>query len=138
MNKKLFYTLNLTWGLIMTLIGAVVALGLLVKGYRPTRHGGCLCFTVKSKKAWSGVSLGLVIIVTENATAATKNHEFGHSIQNAVYGPAHVLISIASGVRCWYRSTQDPATLPSYDSICFEGQATEWGEKYIKKWRNTE
>ena len=137
MNRKLFYILNLTWGLIMTLIGAVAALGLLVKGYRPTRHGECLCFTVKLKKTWSGVSLGLVMIVTENATDATKNHELGHTIQNAVYGPVHVLISMASGVRCLYRSTQDPGTLPPYDSIWFEGQATRWGEQYAKKWRNT-
>ena len=132
MNKKLFYILNLTWGLPMTLIGAIAALGLLVKGYRPTRHRGCLCFTVKPQKAWSGVSLGLVMIVTEQAKDATKNHEFGHAIQNAVYGPAHVLVSIASGVRCWYRSTQDPATLPPYDAVWFERQATEWGNLIIK------
>lgn len=131
MNRKTFYILNLTWGLIMTLVGAIAALGLLFKGYRPSRHGGCLCFTVKPKKTWSGVSLGLVMIVTENATEATKNHELGHAIQNAVYGPGHVLISIASGVRCWYRSTKDPKALPPYDSIWFEGQATEWGNRYI-------
>ena len=112
MNKKLFYILNLTWGLPMTLIGAVAAAVLRCLGHRPHRHGGCLCFTVKPKKMWSGVSLGLVMIATENATEATKNHELGHAIQNAVYGPGHVLISIASGVRCWYRSTKDPKTLP--------------------------
>ena len=135
--KKLFYILNLTWGLPMTLIGAIAALGLIIGGKRPTRHCGCLCFTVKPKKAWSGVSLGPVMIVTDRATGATKDHELGHAVQNAVYGPVHVLISMASGVRCLYRSTQDPGTLPPYDSIWFEGQATRWGEQYAKKWRNT-
>lgn len=129
MTKKLFYTLNLTWGLPMTLIGAVAAAVLWCLGHRPHRHGGCLCFTVGTK--WGGVSLGLVMIVSRNATGATKNHEFGHAVQNALYGPGMVLISLASAVRYWYRRGKDPATLPPYDSVWYEGQATEWGSKYI-------
>lgn len=35
MNRKTFYTLSLTWGLPLTLIGAVVALFLLATKHRP-------------------------------------------------------------------------------------------------------
>ena len=130
MDKKTFYFLNLTWGLIMTLVGGIACLVLLGCNKRPTRHGGCLCFTVG--KAWGGVSLGLVMLVSEEAPGSTKNHEFGHAVQNAIYGPGMVLISLASAARYWYRRTQDPAALPPYDSAWFERQATEWGNLNIK------
>lgn len=129
MNRKLFYILNLTWGLPMTLVGATAALGLFIKGYRPTRHGGCLCFIVG--KNWGGVSLGLVMIVSEQATGATKNHEFGHALQNAVYGLfMPFIVSIPSAVRYWYRRKRKHSTLPPYDAVWFERQATEWGNKF--------
>ena len=131
--RKLFYILNLTWGLPMTLIGGVVALGLLAVGKHPTRHGGCLCFTVG--KGWGGVSLGMVIIVSEGATDDTKNHELGHAVQNAIYGVLMpFIVSIPSATRYWYRRTQDPSTLPPYDSIWFEAQASEWGNKFAERW----
>lgn len=117
----------------MTLIGWVAAIGLLVVGYRPTRHGGCLCFTVG--KGWGGVSLGLVIIVEEGATEDTKNHELGHAVQNAVYGLLMpFIVSIPSAVRYWYRRFMAKIgkgdSLPPYHSIWFEAQASEWGNKY--------
>lgn len=131
--RKLFYILNLTWGLPMTLIGGVAALCLLIVGKHPTRHGGCLCFTVG--KGWGGVSLGMVIIVSHGATDDTKNHELGHAVQNAVYGVLMpFIVAIPSAVRYWYRRGQDPSTLPPYDSIWFEAQASEWGNKFAERW----
>ena len=131
MKTKLFFVLNLTWGLPMTLIGAVVALGLVISGKRPTRYGDCLCFTVG--KGWGGVSLGMVMIVSQGGTDDTRNHEHGHAVQNAVYGVLMpFIVCIPSATRYWYRRTRDPSTLPPYDSVWFERQATEWGSKYIK------
>jgi hypothetical protein len=34
-NKTLFYVLSWTWGIIMTLIGAIVALVLIIAGKKP-------------------------------------------------------------------------------------------------------
>ena len=131
MNRKLFYILNFTWGLPMTLIGGIACLVLIGCGKLPTVHGGCLCFTVG--KNWGGVSLGLVMIVSERATENTKNHELGHALQNAVYGVfMPFIVSIPSAVRYWYRRGKDPATLPPYDAVWFEGQATEWGNQFIR------
>lgn len=132
MNKKTYYILNFTWGIIMTLIGGVVALWLICRyKLKPTRHGGCLQFTFR--KNWGGVSLGLVTIVQEGATDHTKDHEFGHSIQNALYGPFQVILSLASATRYHYRNrvikSRPGKTLPPYDAFWFEAQATKWGEE---------
>lgn len=129
MNRKLFYILNLTWGLPMTLIGGIVCLVLIGLDKRPTNHGGCLCFTVG--KNWGGVSFGLVMIVSRQATDITKNHELGHAVQNALYGfLMPFMVSIPSAIRYWYRRGKDPSTLTPYDYIWYEGQATRWGDKY--------
>lgn len=130
--RKLFYILNLTWGLPMNLLGAVVALCLRAVGKHPERYGDCWCFTVG--KGWGGVSLGMVMIVAEGASKHTKNHEHGHAIQNALYGVfTPFIVSIPSAARYWYRKTKNPATLPPYDSAWFEGQATAWGTKYCEE-----
>ena len=138
MTKLLFYVLNLTWGIPMNIIGALVALGLYIGGKRPTRHGGCWCYIVG--RGWGGVSLGLVMIVDEESTDYddTKNHEHGHAIQNAVFGVfMPFVVSIPSAVRYWYRLYMEKRgkadSLPPYDSIWFEAQATEWGDKFMRE-----
>ena len=139
MKKKiLFYALNLTWGGIMNIIGGVVALVLYAAGKRPERHGLCWCFTVG--KSWGGVSFGLVMLVCSRAGRHTHDHEHGHAIQNAIYGPAHAVLSVCSAARYHWRNLQmrlDPLKpMPPYDSFWFEGQATEWGEKFVKTIEN--
>ena len=140
MNEKLFYILNLTWGLPMNIVGAIVALVLICTKHRPTVHGGCLCFEVG--KGWGGVSFGLFMLVSKTSGTHTRNHEFGHAIQNARYGIAHVGLSLASAVRYHWRNFQikrNPLVeLPPYDAFWFEGQATELGEKYIKYFEGKE
>ena len=128
--RKLFYILNITWGLPMNLVGALVALCLLAVGKHPERYGDCWCFTVG--KGWGGVSLGMVMLVEEGASTHTKNHEHGHAVQNALYGVfMPFIVSIPSAARYWSRKGKDRTTLPPYDAVWFEGQATEWGNKYI-------
>lgn len=139
MNKKLYYILNCTWGIIMTLIGAITALVLLALGYRPTRHGGCFCFEVG--EYWGAISLGLVIVCGKNEGEETKNHEFGHTIQNARWGILFpFVIGLPSLIRCTYynymygHDIEKYKALPDYYSIWFEGEASALGEKYIKNW----
>lgn len=136
MNRKLFYILNLTWGLIMTFLGAVPATVLRCTGVVPERYGGCWCFVVG--KNWGGISLGLFIFVSRACTDR-KAHEFGHAIQNAVLGPFFIfLVAIPSFVRCCYRNLHTKLhtnrVISAYDSVWFEGQATRLGEKFIKEW----
>lgn len=136
-NKILFYVLSFTWGLPMTLIGGLVAAVLLCAGYRPKRWGGCWHFTVG--KNWGGVELGLVFLTDSNENKHTKNHEFGHAIQNCFFGPfMPFIVCIPSAIRYWYREFKynrkgiRPPT--NYDDIWFEGQATKLGTKCIEKW----
>ena len=139
MNKTDFYISNCTWGIIMTLIGAVVAAVMVCLGHKPTRHGGCFCFEVG--KNWGAISLGLVIVCSKGSDEHIKNHEFGHSVQNMYFGPLFIfLVAIPSFVRCQYYNwiyTHRPEKaykLPDYESIWFERDATQLGIEAIKYW----
>ena len=135
MKKTLYYLLSCTWGILMTLCGAIAAAALSVMGYRPQKYGPCWVFVVGN--GWGGVSLGPVMIMSEaNAKGTrTRPHEFGHSLQNCLWGPLFpFVIAIPSATRYWYRDISakkgnKPTT--DYDAVWFEGQATEWGNKYI-------
>ena len=137
MRKTLFYVLSFTWGIIMTIIGMFAAAGLRIIGKKPTMHGPCLCYVTGT--GWGGVSLGPVMIMSEeNARGThTKNHEFGHALQNCLWGPLFpFVIAIPSATRLKYREAQEKKGIKletEYDDIWFEGQATEWGHKYIDK-----
>lgn len=131
MKRTMFYVMSFTWGLPLTLCGAVVALFLLVTGHHPRRWGGCLCFEV-GKTRWGGLNLGLVILCQPNAPASLKNHEFGHAIQNCYLGPIMLFFVLCSAVRYHYIDYLEKQGLPvpEYDSWWFEGQATKLGTRY--------
>lgn len=132
MTKKEFYARSFTWGLIMVLVGAVVALWMTkVKHIKPKRYGWVWCF--ETGRGWGGLSLGLVFLCQEGASEHTKAHEFGHAIQNTRFGPLHVILTLASAVRYHYHCYLEKKgkTPPAYDSWWFEGQATALGKQYI-------
>lgn len=135
-NKASFYTLSFTWGIIMTVIGLISAFALICAGYTPKRWGGCIYFNVG--KNWGGVSLGIVFITDERDSTSTKNHEFGHSIQNCRYGLLMpFIVCIPSFIRYWYREIRIRKGLKNetpYSAIWFEHEADVLGEKYIKDW----
>lgn len=119
----------------MTLVGALAAAALLAAGKRPARHGGSLYFTAGS--GWGGVSLGLFFIVQKDPPERLKDHEFGHSVQNAFFGPfMPFIVSLPSLARYWLRRVRAAAGLsnPPYDSVWFEGRATELGQKALSLW----
>jgi hypothetical protein len=63
-------------------------------------------------------------------------HECGHGLQNIMFGPLFIfIIFIPSCIRYWYRELryERKGIMPptSYDSIWFEGWATELGKKYV-------
>lgn len=121
----------------MTLTGLIVAVALICLGHKPKRWGGCLCFNVGEN--WGGLSLGLVMIVSKRDLESTKNHEFGHAIQNCRYGVfMPFVVCIPSAIRYWYREIRAKKGLQnktSYDAIWFEGEATKLGNKYIGEWK---
>jgi hypothetical protein len=131
-NKKLFYTLSFTWGIIMTFVGVVAALCLVVTGHKPKKHGWCYYFEVGN--GWGGVNLGIVFITASNPSEHTKNHEHGHALQNCLWGPLMpFVVSLPSATRYWKRYFQQKqgVKLEPYDSVWYEGQATAWGTALI-------
>ena len=132
--KKLYYILNLTWGIPMTIIGLITYVILSSLGYKSKSWGPCIWFTVG--KSWGGISLGLVIITDDTPTEHTLDHEFGHGIQNAIFGILFpFIVAIPSAVRYWKREFDalKGKELPPYDSVWFECQATDLGKKYRPK-----
>lgn len=137
MNKKLFTLLSFTWGLPLSAVGTCVALVLTAKGYKPTPHGYGMCFEVG--KNWGGLNLGYFSFISKNSLPRTKYHEYGHALQNCVYGfLTPFIVTIPSAIRYWYRvyryTIGKPVRTP-YDAIWFEHQATEWGYRILPNHR---
>ena len=136
-NKALYYILSLTWGLPLSLCGLICACALILTGHKPKRWGGCLYFNVGEN--WGGVNMGIVFLTDNNDSVHTKNHEFGHSIQNCYWGfLMPLVIGLPSMLRSWYRRFRTWRGLPNntpYDAIWFEGQATKWGTENLKYWQ---
>ena len=132
----LYWIGELTWGLLMNIIGLITALFMLIIGKTPYRVGHTFMFYFG--KGWGGVTLGAVIIVSEDCSSSTISHEYGHTVQNLIFGPFELFIGIASAARYWYREIKrkrDPAcSLLPYDSIWFEGQATRLGLKFLGRY----
>ena len=132
----LYWIGELTWGLLMNIIGLITALFMLIIGKTPYRIGHT--FMLYFGKGWGGLTLGAVIIVSEDCSFSTISHEYGHTVQNLIFGPFELFIGIASAARYWYREIKrkrDPAChLPPYDSIWFEGQATRLGLKFLGRY----
>ena len=132
MKKSIFYVLSFTWGIVLTLIGLIVAGVLLCMGKKPKKWGWCYYFEIGD--GWGGLELGIIFLTSKKPSTHTKCHEFGHAIQNCYFGPLMpFLVCIPSAIRYWYRRIRRSKGLKNktaYDDIWFEGQATRLGYKY--------
>ena len=141
MWKKLteaqFWVLSLTWGFIMTLIGAICFSALKICGFKHYKQN--YAFVIEVGKGWGGVSMGPFIFVSQKPSQHTLYHEFGHSLQNCYWGPNMVFVSLMSAARYWYREYLVKAKemkyseLPNYDCIWFEGIATYLGTAFNRE-----
>lgn len=135
--RPIFYFLTFTWGLPFTLIGLIAALSLRLLGYKPKKYGYCYYFEVS--ESWGGINLGFFFIVNKGSTADIRSHEHGHAVQNCYLGPLMlIIVALPSLIRSRYRvyltekKGVPASTLPSYDSIWFEGQATRLGREIVE------
>ena len=139
MNKFTFYLLSFTWGLPLNLVGAIVALAMIITGHKPQKWGYCYYFEVGEN--WGGLELGIFFLTNKNPSNHTKNHEHGHAIQNCYWGfLMPFVISIPSAIRYWYRiirTKRGRRNKTKYDSVWFESQASKWGTELINKLNNT-
>ena len=141
LTSPVFYTLSFTWGFIFTLTGILTAIPLLLSGHKPKRWGWCWYFEV-GKKDWGGADRGIVFLKSKvPASERLMNHEFGHALQNCVFGPFMlVLVSLPSTIRYWIRRISEKhGRMPKtgYDDIWFEGQATRLGSLKMQQLRSS-
>lgn len=134
MNKDFFKDLcpflTFTWGLPMTFLGYFIVMPILILSGVATgidTHKAIIYLTVGQN--WGGVSFGPIAVVNENPSEFILNHEYGHGIQNCIFGPFMILISIISFIRYWYHILLRKLNkkVPDYYSIWFEKQANELG-----------
>lgn len=129
-NKKIYYALQFTWGLLANIVGGIVFLFLKTL-YKKKAKKFYNNFYIEVDKPMN-FSIGIFFVVSSNARMSTKLHESGHSLQNVVWGPLFLfVIAIPSFIRYWYRASTPNKKHPDYYSIWFEGQASRWGEEYI-------
>ena len=136
----LYYVLNYTWGLIMTLIGWIVYIFIKVfikdKIIEEGKIGPAKYIMIG--RNWGGLTLGTSIFISEGSKGSylqhLKEHELGHTFHNALFGVLAIfLVFIPSFIRYWYqsiRTSQGKSNVP-YDSIWFEGSATTIGGIYF-------
>lgn len=135
----LYHLLNYTWGIIMTLIGWIV-LGFVRVFLRKkvVEHGKFgPCHYIMLFDNWGGLELGTNFLLADKMgkewTLHTKQHETGHTFQNALLGPLAIfLIFIPSAIRYWL-TTFGKIDSP-YDLIWFEGNASTIGEEYYNNY----
>lgn len=132
----MFYFLSFTWGLPFTLFGLIAAFILRLLGHRSEKFALVRFFEIG--KSWGGLELGLFFVTSQNSTFRLRCHEFGHAIQNCMFGPLMpFIICIPSAIRYWHRELRyykrgkEPKT--DYDDIWFEGQATRLGMRFACK-----
>ena len=137
LSKKQYWSLSLTWGIILSAIGLLVGKILELCGF--VRHENLYGYYYIVGEGWGGFNMGPVTVVSKNHSRHTLNHEFGHSIQNCFFGPLMpFIVALPSAIRYWYREylirTKQKSynDLPPYDNAWFEGMATEIGDEYYK------
>lgn len=137
-----FWVLSLTWGLLMTLIGAFIALGCIIAEKEPKIFNHTIYF-VFGHGSW-GFSCGAFFFLSKDCedNFEMKLHESGHCYQNIMLGVfMPFIVSIPSMVRFYYRDwlvktkRKKYYELPPYDNAWFENWATKLGKKcfYCKK-----
>lgn len=127
-HRWLYYALNFTWGIVGTLIGILITTIMLLICREPYKCKNAWYFKVGS--LWGGMSIGTIFVRDSDSYESINGHEYGHTIQNAIFGPFMlVLVYIPSAIRYWYFTIRVKMNKPvsNYDDAWFEGSATDIG-----------
>jgi len=97
----LFYIGQFTWGLVLNLVGLLVALGMLITGHRPYYCAPYIYF--RTKWNFGGLELGVFFIIGDRCDGCAL-HEMGHAFQNLMFGPfTPLVVNLPSAYRYWLR-----------------------------------
>lgn len=119
MNKFLYYSLQWTWGIIMNIVGLLVFLILVTKPHDIYKN------SIRTKiNADFGFSIGMFIFVPNDNLS---NHEYGHTIQNIIYGVFDLFIVCIPSL-IWYWTCKIKNDFSNYYYKFPENQATKLGQ----------
>lgn len=111
-----FWFIQCTWGIIMTLIGAIATFALILAGKKP-KHIGPVVYT-EVGQGWGGVTLGGFFFCSEGSSDSLKLHESGHTIQNLIWGPLFpFIIGIPSATRAMLRNYKTHLTKSLFNLV---------------------
>ena len=133
-----YYLISCTWGILMTLFGALVTAGLGIaklfnKKIKFEKYGPI--YAIKVAQRWGGMEAGLMFVRDTTSAKTVNSHELGHTFQNVLLGPLFVfVVAIPSAIRWWIRRLQPTKEHPAYDSVWFEDAATQCGKWAIEYW----
>lgn len=145
-----YWLIQLTWGALLTIPGLLIT-GFIILFLKGKPHKNGFSYIVEIGGNWGGLEIGAVALCGSYSQKDgpcynpewfehTRKHEFGHTVQQLIFGPFQIFIGIASAIRYWYdrlekkhKSERGPEW---YDSIWFEGTATRWGTYWINKIEN--
>jgi len=136
MKSFIYYLLQVTYGILMNVIGILVFTVVVCFTHNIHRHYHS--FYTITKTQFGGLSLG-IFTISSTTSEQTLSHELGHSYQNIIFGPLFpFVVAIPSVIRYWYctiaESKGKKFARDWYDSIWFEGTATRWGHAIYMKW----
>ena len=142
-----YWFVQLTWGSLMTVIGLFASL-IAIVFLKGKVHKNGLSFIVEVGGNWGGVNFGAISLCGGYTTTCidldwfehTRRHEFGHSLQNIIFGPLHpFIVAIPSAIRYQifnYNYSHNKPN-PSYDAVWFEHTASTWGHRAVNKIEGT-
>ena len=115
LSYVVFYLVQLTWGILMNIVGGLAALGLLITGHRPYYFAPYIYF--RTKWNFGGLNLGFFFIIGKDCDSCAP-HEMGHGIQNMWLGPLlPFVVSIPSALRYWLRMQNNTASMDGFTWI---------------------
>ena len=140
-RKYLYYILQFTWGIFTNILGLLLFLicKFILRWKCYKFYKNIVIYPTK-RKLNAGISLGIFIFADKDSSLL--EHEYGHSIQNLIFGPLFLLvIGIPSFVRSLYftfvinKLNLRPG-VNGYYNIWFEADASALGRHtlYNKKW----
>lgn len=136
-HKALYYILACTWGSIMTVLGVLLTVVLAVIKLFTKKVSFkkylWVYFISVGPEFWGGCEMGLMFLRDWKSSNRINRHEFGHTMQNCIFGPLMpFLVCIPSATRYWIRTLFPKKVSTPYDSVWFEDAATQCGE-YVEK-----
>lgn len=149
-QKKLFsiffWIVSLTWGCLLTIPGLIIVGICILAGCKYHKNGCSIIVEVGGN--WGGLEIGAVALCGRysqkdgpcydpNWFEHTRKHEFGHNIQELMFGPFQIFLGLASALRYWYRRLTPKKQHKPYDAFWVEGMATNLGYKWMERFENT-